>query len=82
MRKEYIYIYHLCILLVFIIITVCLFSDPWWVDICNYLVPTSFETIVRLPAEVGPVTAEGLVERKQLVPGVCMVESLVRIVDG
>jgi len=40
------------------------------------------ETIVRLPAETGSTTAEGLVERKKLLPGVYLAESLVKAVKG
>ena len=45
-------------------------------------IPPRSETIVRLPAETGPITAEGLVERKELLPGVYLAESLVKVVNG
>jgi hypothetical protein len=37
---------------------------------------------VRLPAENGSATAEGLVERKELLPGVYLAGSLVKVVNG
>jgi len=37
---------------------------------------------VRLPAETGSTTAEGLVERKELFPGVYLAGSLVKVVKG
>ena len=40
------------------------------------------ETIVRLPADTGSTTAEGSVERKELLPGVYLVGSLVKVVKG
>ena len=40
------------------------------------------KTIVRLPAETRSTTAEGLVERKELLPGVYLAKSLVKVVNG
>jgi hypothetical protein len=37
---------------------------------------------VRLPAETEYATAEGLVERKELLPGVYIAGSLVKVVHG
>jgi hypothetical protein len=45
-------------------------------------IPPKSETIVRLPAESGSTTAEGLVERKELMPGVYLAGSLVKVVNG
>jgi hypothetical protein len=45
-------------------------------------IPPCSETIVRLPAETGSTTAEGLVERKVLLPGVYLAGSLVKVVNG
>jgi hypothetical protein len=44
--------------------------------------PKRAETIVRLPTEVGLTATEGLVEKKELIPGVNIAESLVRISVG
>jgi hypothetical protein len=40
------------------------------------------ETIVRLPVVRGTVGSEGSLEKTELIPGVYMAESLVRITDG
>ena len=45
-------------------------------------IPPQSETIVRLPVETGSTTAEGLVERKELLPGVYLAGSLVKVVNG
>jgi hypothetical protein len=45
-------------------------------------IPLRPETIVRLPAETGSTTAEGLVEQKELLPGVYLAGSLVKVVNG
>jgi hypothetical protein len=45
-------------------------------------IPPWPETIVMLPAENGSATAEGLVERKELLPGVYLAGSLVKVVNG
>ena len=46
-------------------------------------IPSRSETIVSLPTETGSsTTAEGLVERKELLPGVYLAESLVKVVNG
>ena len=45
-------------------------------------IPPRSETIVRLPAENGSTTAEGLLERKELLPGVYLAGSLVKVVNG
>jgi len=45
-------------------------------------IPLWSETIVRLPAETGSTTAEGLVERKKLLPGGHLAGSLVKVVNG
>ena len=37
---------------------------------------------MRLPAETGSTTAEGLVDRKELLPGVYLAGSLVKVVNG
>jgi hypothetical protein len=37
---------------------------------------------VRLPAQTGSTAAEGLVERKELLPGVYLAGPLVRVVKG
>jgi hypothetical protein len=44
--------------------------------------PPRSETIVRLLAETGSATAEGLVEQKKLLPGVYLAGSLVKVVNG
>ena len=45
-------------------------------------IPPRSEIIVRLPAETGAATAEGLVERKELLPGVYLAGSLVKVENG
>ena len=45
-------------------------------------IPPRSETIVRLPAETGATTAEGLVEQKELLPGVYLAGSLVKVENG
>ena len=45
-------------------------------------IPPRSESIVRLPAETGSTPAEGLVERKELLPGVYLAESLMKVVNG
>jgi hypothetical protein len=44
-------------------------------------IPPRSDTIVRLPAETGSTTAEGLVEGKELLPGVYLAGSLVKVVN-
>jgi hypothetical protein len=45
-------------------------------------VPARAKVIVQIPVNVGPRVQEGLVERAELMPGVYMAESLVRINNG
>ena len=45
-------------------------------------IPPRSETIVRLPAENESETAEGIVERKELMPGVYIAGSLVKVEHG
>jgi hypothetical protein len=45
-------------------------------------IPPRSKTIVRLQAETESTTAEGLVERKELLPGVYLAGSLVKVVHG
>jgi hypothetical protein len=40
------------------------------------------EVIVRVPVNLGSALTEGLIQRQQLVPGVCLAESLVTVRDG
>ena len=44
--------------------------------------PQRAETIVRLPVMAGTEVTEGLVERKELAPGVYMAGCIARVVDG
>jgi hypothetical protein len=45
-------------------------------------IPPRTQTIVRLPAEPESKNAEGLVERKELLPRVYLAGSLVKVVNG
>jgi hypothetical protein len=45
-------------------------------------IPPFSETIVRLPEEIESTTAKGFVERKKLMPGIYLGESLVNVLHG
>jgi hypothetical protein len=44
--------------------------------------PARIELIVQVPVDTGPRVQEGLVERAELMPGVHMAESLVKVNNG
>jgi hypothetical protein len=52
------------------------------VGIGKIKLPPRTEIVVKLPAEAESVMTEGLVEKRELAPGVYLAGSLVRIVDG